>query len=81
MDAVISFNDRNVGRIKVLKNLKFKLRVNTTKSLQLVNKLRISKAQYAAEVNTKEARAVRRRKLMGKAIEEEEDSDYNSGCV
>ncbi|XP_054279210.1 uncharacterized protein LOC128997596 [Macrosteles quadrilineatus] len=77
-DAVISFNDGNVGRLRVLEEIGVQnLGKNTISVLQKFDADRIRKADRAAELMTKEARIKRRRQL----LEEEEGhgDDYCPG--
>lgn len=78
-DAVISFNDGHMGRLKVMARLGIAPGINTIRGLQLLDNVRVRKAQYAAEFNTKKARAARRRKLLGEEEELEDDPDYSAG--
>lgn len=82
-DAVITYNAGNIGRIKVLEQLGINPGVNTLQAFHRMDKLRISKAQRAAEQMTAEARGRRKRKLLSSQGEQEEDSDnadYGPGC-
>ncbi|KAG8293216.1 hypothetical protein J6590_023375 [Homalodisca vitripennis] len=77
-DAVLTFNEGNIGRIKVLKELGIKdcgkYTVSTLKSL---DEVRMRKADLKAESMTKEARIKKRRQLLGE--EEEMDGSYCPG--
>lgn len=79
-DAVLTFNDGNMGRIRVLMYLNIVPGIHTVKGLQLLDKLRIAKGQRAAEFSTKEARSNRRKRLLEKEEDKEEDPDYSAGC-
>ena len=75
-DAVITWNDGNIGRVKVLRALGMKSGENTMHALQSLDKLRIQKAEAAALQMTKEARKKRR---MANQIPDEEEADYLAG--
>ncbi|KAJ8891059.1 hypothetical protein PR048_010568 [Dryococelus australis] len=79
-DAVLTFNDGNIGRIRVLKHLDIVPGIHMVKDLQLLDKTKIAKAERVAESNTKEARIAQRKTLAGENGDEEEDPDYASGC-
>lgn len=78
-DSVISFSDGHMGRLKVMARLGIVPGINTIRGLRLLDNVRVRKAQYAAEFNTKKARAARRRKLLGEEGELEDDPDYSAG--
>ncbi|KAJ8877782.1 hypothetical protein PR048_022238 [Dryococelus australis] len=52
-DAVLIFNDGNIGRIRELKQLNIVPCIHTVKGLQLLDKTRIAKAQRVANFNTR----------------------------
>lgn len=75
-DAIVSFNDGNRGRIKVLHDLGLKVGSNCMKTLLAIDSVQVDKADYAAlpksKENRKRSRMVRK-KLLDK---EKEKGDY-----
>lgn len=72
-DAVISFNEGNIGRLRVLEELGIEdLGKHTIAALHLFDATRIKQADRAAEEMTKEARIRKRRKNL---TEEEKNED------
>ncbi|KAG8322813.1 hypothetical protein J6590_015803 [Homalodisca vitripennis] len=72
-DAVLTFKEGNIGRIKVLKELVVKdCGRYTISALKNLDEIRMRKADVKAESMTKEARIKKRRQLLG---EEEEMGD------
>ncbi|KAG8245502.1 hypothetical protein J6590_104887 [Homalodisca vitripennis] len=77
-DAIVTFNEGNIGRIKVLEKLGITdLGKNTLEALKIAYASRVRKAELAAQLATKEARIKRRRQRL--AEEEVDDSDYSPG--
>lgn len=77
-DAVITWNDGNIGRIEVMKQLGITdIGNNTVEALKSADESRIRKAELAAQLATKEARVKRRRKLLRE--EEVDNPDYCPG--
>lgn len=75
-DSIITFNDGNIGRIKLLKELGFTdYGVNTINALKSADEERVRKADRAAMDATKEARVARRRKRI---VEDEGGEDFYS---
>lgn len=77
-DAVITWNEGNIARIKVLQLLGIKAGDNTVNILQELDKLRVTKAEWAAQQMTKEARKKRRREKL--CLHDDERSDNGAGC-
>lgn len=78
-DSVITFNDGNIGRIKVLKDLGFSdYGLHTVSALKDADEARIRRADRAALEATKEVRIQRRRKRL--ACDEGGEADYNPGA-
>lgn len=80
LDAVITYNEGNKGRIKVLRNLGVRIGNNCLKTLYCIDRERVVKADKAAQIGTKEARK-RSRMIKKKLIEDEKkgDQDYEAG--
>lgn len=77
-DALITFNDGNIGRLRVLKCLGLEdVGEHTVAALKYADHIRITKADRAALEMTKEARIKRRRKRL--ADDELVDNDYCPG--
>lgn len=77
-DAVLGFNEGNIGRINVLKSLGVKIGQNTATIFKQLDDLRVMKSELAMENMTKEARTKRRRARL-QENDAEEDEDYIPG--
>lgn len=77
-DAILTFNDGNVGRLHVLKELGVSdCGKNTVEALKKADDIRLRKAHRAAQEATKEGRIARRRKRL--ESEEVDESQYCPG--
>ncbi|KAG8304258.1 hypothetical protein J6590_098357, partial [Homalodisca vitripennis] len=77
-DAVLTFKEGNIGRIKVLKELVVKdCGRYTISALKNLDEIRMRKADVKAESMTKEAGIKKRRQLLGE--EEEMGESYCPG--
>ncbi|KAJ4444118.1 hypothetical protein ANN_05907 [Periplaneta americana] len=76
-DAIISFNDGNIGRMKVLQKLGIEPGFNTITILKELDSLRIKKAEMVMEEMAKKGRKLKRNKKRSR--EDTEDSDYGAG--
>uniref|UniRef100_A0A1B6GFF5 Uncharacterized protein n=1 Tax=Cuerna arida TaxID=1464854 RepID=A0A1B6GFF5_9HEMI len=77
-DAVIVFNDMNIGRVRVLQELGVSdLGKNTITALQKFDVVRLRQAERAAEAMTKESRVKKRIQLLGETVED--DDQYVQG--
>lgn len=77
-DAVLSFNDGNIAKSSVLKNLGCTLSPNTIDGLKKIDQLRIFQAQKATLAITKEAR-MKKRQIKRKREEGESNPEYGPG--
>lgn len=81
LDAVITFNEGNKGRIKVLKKLGVKLGMNCLKILHGIDCDRVSKAERANQTLHKQAR--RKSRMVKKRLvdkeKKKEDPEYSAG--
>lgn len=71
-DAIVTFNDGNRGRIKVLHDLGLKVGSNCTKTLLAIDSVRVDKADYAALPKSKENRK-RSRMVRKKLLDKEKE--------
>lgn len=77
-DAILTFNDGNLGRLQVLKGLGISdCGINTVEALKKADDIRLHKAHRAAQEATKEARIARRRKRL--ELDEIDDTQYFPG--
>lgn len=78
-DALVTFNDGNIGRLEVLKELGFTdYGINTLEALKKADQERLRKSEISAKEMTKEARINKRRRRL-----EDEDggvSHYSPGA-
>ncbi|KAJ8876629.1 hypothetical protein PR048_021074 [Dryococelus australis] len=79
-DAVISFNEGNFGRVKVIEELDISTGPNAVKTFKFLDKVRIQKLQRAAELSTKKARVHKRTRLLKENEEMELVPAYGRGC-
>lgn len=80
-DAVITFNDGAVGRLKVLQNLQMTCSANTTKGLRYIDNIRIKESEKIEKDlhnNAANNKKKCRRKLTYK--KEEEAKEYQAGA-
>lgn len=74
-DAILTFNDGNLERLKVLKELGISdCGINTIEALKKADDIRLRKADRAAQEATKDVRIARRRKRL--ELDEVDDSEY-----
>lgn len=81
-DSVITFNNGNIGRIKVLEKLGLQPGSNTIETMKYMDSVRLRKAESSFLFATKEAR---KRKRASKLIQEEgadneDDPEYATGA-
>lgn len=78
-EAVCTFNDGSVSRLKVLKECGVEdTGLNTETAMVAADNLRVKKAEIAVKLLTKEARTARRRTKL-KLDSVENDKDYQAG--
>ncbi|KAJ8879951.1 hypothetical protein PR048_020572, partial [Dryococelus australis] len=63
-EAVISFNDDNFGRVKVIQELVISQGPNSAKTFKFLDKVQIQKSQHVAELFTKEASVHKRKRIL-----------------
>ncbi|KAJ8891908.1 hypothetical protein PR048_004464 [Dryococelus australis] len=63
-DTVISFNEGNFGRFKVLQELDISPGPNAVNTFKFLDKVRIQKSHCAAELSTKKAKVHKRKRLL-----------------
>lgn len=80
-DAILAFNDGNIGRVKVLEDMGVSPGVNTTKSLHAMDLERIRKADAAVEFFSREARTKRRNQKRKLEEEDPDNPDYLAGML
>ncbi|KAJ8874900.1 hypothetical protein PR048_022790 [Dryococelus australis] len=78
--AVISFNEGNFGRFKVLQELYISPGPNAVKTSKFLDKVRIKKSHHAAELSTKEVRVHKRKRLLKENEEMELVPAYGARC-
>lgn len=80
LDAVVTFNEGNKGRLQVLEDIGIKVGKNCAKTFRAVDINRIQKSEIAAKEETKHARK-RTRMIRKKLLDEENEKepDYESG--
>ncbi|KAG8254195.1 hypothetical protein J6590_015083, partial [Homalodisca vitripennis] len=77
-DAIITFNNGNLGRLEVFKHLGISdIGSNTIDALKVADKARIRKSEYAEGLASKESRVKRRRERLRE--EEVDDTEYCPG--
>ncbi|KAG8266396.1 hypothetical protein J6590_073565 [Homalodisca vitripennis] len=77
-DAIITFNNGNLGRLEVFKHLGISdIGSNTIDALKVADKARIRKSEYAEGLASKESRVKRRRERLRE--EEVDDIEYCPG--
>lgn len=76
-DAVLHYNDGNEGKLKVLENLGIDPGMHTIKTLKILDKERVDRADAALIKATKIHRQLSRSQKRGR--EDEEDPDYGAG--
>ena len=75
-DAVITFNEGQAGRLKVLEEVGIEdVGINCVEALQRLDAERISRAEFALKSETREARKKRKR---GNLVQDE-DNQYEPG--
>ncbi|KAG8289713.1 hypothetical protein J6590_098712 [Homalodisca vitripennis] len=80
MDAVVTFNEGNKGRLQVLEGIGIKVGKKCAKTLRAVDINRIQKSEIAAKEETKQAKK-RTRMIRKKLLDEENEKepDYEAG--
>ena len=78
-DSLLTFNDGNIGRLKVFKELQFTdYGANTVAALRNADAERLRKAEQAAKEMTKESRIQKRRKRL--LLDEDKQKYYSPGA-
>jgi hypothetical protein len=81
-DAVVVFNDGNMGRVKILEALGMKPGFNTLKQLRAFDSVRVAKADQVALEMTKSARTARRnaKRRLEESHEDPDNPEYEAGA-
>lgn len=79
-DAIITFNEGNSGRLKVLSELGIKIGKNCLQTFRVLDLSRIKKAEKSVTEESKQARKRRRMSRMNLLdAEKKQEPDYEAG--